>query len=176
MKERIGKMVGDDLARYLWMGTFHSIFARILRYESEVLGYSSNFSIYDTTDSKSLIKSIIKELKLDDSKYKPGEVFGRISKAKNNLVTVQAYHNNSQLQISDQVSGRPRIIDIYRMYAGRCRKAGAMDFDDLLLNTNILFRDSQEILKKYQDKFRYILVDEYQDTNYSQYLIVKNLA
>ncbi|MBN2612207.1 MAG: UvrD-helicase domain-containing protein [Bacteroidales bacterium] len=176
MKERIGKLVGEDLARYLWMGTFHSIFARILRSEAENLGYGANFSIYDTTDSKSLVKSIIKELKLDDQVYKPGEVFGRISSAKNNLITAQAYNSNSQITERDRLARKPQIGDIYRIYASRCKKADAMDFDDLLLNTNILFRDFPDILKKYQQKFSYILVDEYQDTNFSQYLIVNKLA
>ncbi|MFO7656285.1 MAG: 3'-5' exonuclease [Bacteroidales bacterium] len=176
MKERIAKLVGEDLARYLWMGTFHSIFARILRSEAENLGYGANFSIYDTSDSKSLVKSIIKELKLDDQIYKPGEVFGRISSAKNNLITAQAYNSSPQITERDRVSRRPQTGDIYRIYASRCKKADAMDFDDLLLNTNILFRDFSEILKKYQQKFSYILVDEYQDTNYSQYLIVNKLA
>ena len=176
MKERIGRLVGDEPARYLWMGTFHSIFARILRYEAENLGYDSNFSIYDTTDSKSLVKTIIKELKLDDQTYKAGEVFGRISSAKNNLITAQAYNNNAQIVQRDRMSRKPQMGDIYRIYASRCKKADAMDFDDLLLNTNILFRDYPDILKKYQERFSYILVDEYQDTNYSQYLIVNRLA
>jgi DNA helicase-2/ATP-dependent DNA helicase PcrA len=176
MKERIGKLVGDELARYLWMGTFHSIFARILRYESESLGYESSFSIYDTTDSKSLVKSIIRELDLDEQVYKPGEVFGRISSAKNNLITAQAYSNNQQITERDRAARKERIGEIYRIYANRCKKANAMDFDDLLLNTNILFRDFPDLLKKYQERFLYILVDEYQDTNYSQYLIVNKLA
>lgn len=176
MKDRIGKLVGDDLARYLWMGTFHSIFARILRYEAEYLGYGSNFTIYDASDSKSLIKSVIKELKLDEQIYKPGEVFSRISSAKNNLITAQAYYSNAQISQRDRMARKPQIGDIYRIYAGRCKKADAMDFDDLLLNTNILFRDFPDILKKYQQRFSYILVDEYQDTNYSQYLIVNKLA
>lgn len=176
MKERIGKLVGEDLARYLWMGTFHSIFARILRYEAEYLGFSSNYTIYDTTDSRSLVKSIIKELKLDDQIYKPSEVFGRISSAKNNLITAQAYNNNAQVAERDRLTKRPMLGEIFKIYANRCRKAGAMDFDDLLLNTNILFRDFPDVLKKYQDRFRYILVDEYQDTNYAQYLIVNRLA
>ncbi len=176
MKSRIGKLVGDELARYLWMGTFHSVFARILRYEAGNLGYDSNFSIYDTSDSKSLVKSIIKELKLEDQTYKPGEVFGRISSAKNNLITAQAYNNNAQIIQRDRMARKPQIGDIYRIYVSRCKKSDAMDFDDLLLNTNILFRDYPDILKKYQERFSYILVDEYQDTNYSQYLIVNKLA
>ncbi|MBN2347896.1 MAG: UvrD-helicase domain-containing protein [Bacteroidales bacterium] len=176
MKDRIGNLVGPDLARYLWMGTFHSIFARILRKEGIVMGYDSNFTIYDTDDSKSLIRSIIRDLSLDDKTYKPGEVLSRISSAKNNLITAQAYFSNSQIQARDQITKRPRMADIYKLYAIRCKKAGAMDFDDLLLNTNILFRDFQDILKIYQQKYQYILVDEYQDTNYSQYLIVNKLG
>ncbi|MBN2215426.1 MAG: UvrD-helicase domain-containing protein [Bacteroidales bacterium] len=176
MKERIGKLVGEDLARYLWMGTFHSIFARILRFEAEFLGYDSRYSIYDNTDSKSLVKSIIRELNLDEQVYKPGEVFGRISSAKNNLITAQAYNNNQQITDRDRAARKERIGDIYRIYASRCKKANAMDFDDLLLNTNILFRDFPEVLQKYQSRFSYILVDEYQDTNYCQYLIVNKLA
>ncbi len=176
MKERIGMLVGEELARYLWMGTFHSIFARILRYESEFLGYDSAFSIYDTTDSRSLVKSIIRELDLDEQVYKPSEVFGRISSAKNNLITAQAYHNNQKIMERDRAARRERTGDIYRIYASRCKKANAMDFDDLLLNTNILFRDFPDVLKKYQSRFLYILVDEYQDTNFCQYLIVNKLA
>ncbi|HJX71916.1 MAG TPA: UvrD-helicase domain-containing protein [Bacteroidales bacterium] len=176
MKERIGKLVGEEPARYLWMGTFHSIFARILRYEAEFLGYNYNYSIYDTTDSKSLVKSIVRELNLDEQIYKPGEVFGRISSAKNNLITAQAYNNNQQILDHDRAIRRERIGDIYRIYASRCKKANAMDFDDLLLNTNILFRDFPEVLQKYQERFSYILVDEYQDTNYCQYLIVNKLS
>lgn len=176
MKERIGHVVGDELSRYLWMGTFHSIFARILRTESEFLGYPSTFTIYDTLDSKSLIKSIVHEMELDDQRYKPGEVLGRISWAKNNLVTPQAYKNHPQITAHDQVSKRPQMAEIYQTYCIRCKKSGAMDFDDLLLNTNILFRDFPQILTKYQEKFRYMLVDEYQDTNHSQYLIVNKLA
>ena len=176
MKERIGQLVGFDVARKLWMGTFHSIFSKILRREANKLGYSSNFTIYDTQDSKSLVKSIIKEMKLDDQTYKVNEVYGRISSAKNNLVTARAYVTNDQIMKIDAMNRKPKIADIYRLYALRCKKADAMDFDDLLLNTNILFRDFPEVLKKYQDSFRYILVDEYQDTNYAQYLIVKKLA
>lgn len=176
MRERINTLLKNDTGRYLWMGTFHSIFARILRYESESLGYPSSFSIYDTVDSKSLLKSIIKELKLDEKIYKQGDVLGRISSAKNNLITPQAYYNNEKIRQRDQINRKPMIAEIFKLYASRCRKAGAMDFDDLLLNTNILFRDFPEVLRKYQEKFDYILVDEYQDTNYSQYLIVKKLA
>lgn len=176
MKERIAEMVGAEKAKKLWMGTFHSIFARILRVEHQATGYSKNYTIYDSVDSKNLIRKIIKELSLDEKVYKPNQVLGRISAAKNNLITHQSYANNSQLLREDERSRRPRIHDIYRIYAARCHKADAMDFDDLLLNINILFRDYPQILEKYQDKFRYIFVDEYQDTNFSQYLIVRKLS
>ncbi len=175
MKERIASLVGDK-ARSIWMGTFHSVFARILRQESEKLGYPSTFTIYDTVDSKSVISSIVKEQQLDAQIYKTGDILGRISSAKNNLITWQAYQANTQLKTADAAMKRPKIADIYMLYTKRCKKAGAMDFDDLLLNTNILFRDFPEVLDKYQGFFKYILVDEYQDTNYSQYLIVKKLA
>ncbi|MGE0088841.1 MAG: ATP-dependent helicase [Bacteroidales bacterium] len=176
MKQRIAKMVGPDIARNLWMGTFHSIFARILRIESAHLGYTSDFTIYDSIDSKSMIKKIIKELNLDDKIYKPSEIYGRISSAKNNLVTAKAYSSNNQILIQDQKNNKARIADIFTMYANRCKKANAMDFDDLLLNTNILFRDFPEVLAKYQNLYKYILVDEYQDTNFAQYLIVNKLG
>ncbi len=176
MKERIGKLVGVQPSRRLWMGTFHSIFARILRSEAEAIGYKSAFTIYDTTDSKSVVKSVIRELNLDENVYKPGDVLSRISMAKNHLVTPAAYASNVQLTAEDASSRKPRIADIYRMYAQKCRQSDAMDFDDLLLNTNILFRDHAEVLAKYQQIFRYVLVDEYQDTNRAQYLIVKKLA
>lgn len=176
MKERIGKMVGDDAAQKLWMGTFHSIFSKILRFESKATGYSSNYTIYDTVDSRNLIRKIIKELNLDDKTYKPQAVQGRISSAKNNLLTWQSYNKNTSVLKQDEQQKRPKIADIYRLYASRCKQADAMDFDDLLLNMNILFRDYPDVLKKYQDKFKYILVDEYQDTNFAQYLIVKKLS
>jgi len=176
MKERITRIVSPEIARYLWMGTFHSIFSRILRMDGEKLGYRPNFTIYDSTDTKSLIRTIIKELNLDDNIYKPGAIYSRISGAKNNLVTANMYAADSSMHEYDKASKMPLLADIYRTYAARCFKANAMDFDDLLLNTNILFRDFPEVLKTYQDRFRYILVDEYQDTNYSQYLIVKKLA
>jgi DNA helicase II / ATP-dependent DNA helicase PcrA len=176
MKNRISLLLGGDRARYLWMGTFHSIFARILRKESDKLGYPSAFSIYDSDDSKSLVKSIIRELQLDEKIYKPGEVFGRISSAKNNLITPQAYLNNDSVRERDRIARRPMLGEVFKMYAIRCKKAGAMDFDDLLLNTNILFRDFPDVLQDYQNKFHYILVDEYQDTNYAQYLIVNRLG
>ncbi|NVO11460.1 MAG: UvrD-helicase domain-containing protein [Bacteroidales bacterium] len=176
MKERIAKVVGESTASQLWMGTFHSMFLKILKYEADKLGYSKPFSIYDTTDSKNLVSSIIKELNLDTQIYKNGEVFSRISSAKNNLITPQAYASNTNLVAFDRQNRKPEIARIYALYAQRCFKASAMDFDDLLLNTNILFRDFPDILAKYQQKFKFILVDEYQDTNYSQYLIVKKLA
>jgi len=176
MKDRIGNLLGSDQARFIWMGTFHSIFARILRKESDKLGYPSSFSIYDSADTKSLIKSIVKELQLDDKIYKPGEIYNRISSAKNNLITPQAYMSSDKIRERDRITRKPMLGDIFKIYAARCKKAGAMDFDDLLLNTNILFRDFPDTLKVYQEKFKFILVDEYQDTNYSQYLIVKKLG
>lgn len=176
MQRRIATLVGQSNAANLWMGTFHSIFSKILRVEAEHLGYSSNFTIYDSQDSKNLIKSIIKDLKLDDKVYKPNDVLGRISMAKNNLVVAQAYAQSAKITSADQAAKKPRISEIYKYYQARCKQSDVMDFDDLLLQTNILFRDFPEILEKYQNKFDYILVDEYQDTNYSQYLIIKKLA
>ncbi len=176
MKERIAQIVGAEHARKLWMGTFHSVFSKILRFESNATGYSSNFTIYDTVDSRSLIKKILKELSLDDKTYKPQAVQARISSAKNNLITWQTYINNTQITSQDEKARRPRIAEIYKIYSSKCKKADAMDFDDLLLNMNILFRDNPEILEKYQKRFHYILVDEYQDTNFAQYLIVKKLS
>jgi DNA helicase-2/ATP-dependent DNA helicase PcrA len=176
MKERIAHLVGPDSARKLWMGTFHSIFARILRIEAAALSYSANYTIYDTTDSKNLLKTIMKEINLDEKIYKPSEVLGRISNAKNNLVTPEAYAASTEIATRDNNNRRPMMAVIYNSYASRCKKAGAMDFDDLLLNTNILFRDHPAILQKYQSAFKYILVDEYQDTNYSQYIIIRKLA
>lgn len=176
MKERIASMVSPDLARNLWMGTFHSLFARMLRREAEVLGFPSNFTIYDTIDSRSLIKTIVRELSLDEKIYKPSEVFGRISAAKNNLVTPDVYMGSGEYQVRDQVSRRPRLGEVYDRYVKRCKHFGAMDFDDLLLQTNLLFRDHPAVLDKYRESFDYVLVDEYQDTNYSQYLIVKKLS
>ena len=176
MKERIIAIVGMDTAKYLWMGTFHSIFARILRKEGKHLGYPADYTIYDTNDSKTLVRSIIKELDLDDKVYKFAEVFGKISRAKNNLITPQKYRNDPDLLSRDEFTGKPMIAEIFRIYATRCFKAGAMDFDDLLVNTDILFRDFPKILEEYRDQFRYILVDEYQDTNYVQYNIINRLA
>ena len=176
MKKRIGQIVGESEAKNLWMGTFHSVFARILRSEADKLGYPSNFTIYDTQDSVRLLTSIIKELNLDREKYKPKQVLGRISQFKNSLITVKAYYQNSDLQEADVMASRPKIGDIYHQYVERCFKAGAMDFDDLLLRTNELLTRFPDVLAKYQQRFKYILVDEYQDTNHSQYLIVRALA
>ncbi|HXB41467.1 MAG TPA: UvrD-helicase domain-containing protein [Bacteroidia bacterium] len=176
MKNRIGKLIGEAPAKALWMGTFHSTFARILRFEAEKLGYPKNFTIYDTDDSKSSIKEILKTMNLDDKIYKPSLVLNRISAAKNNLISFKHYLANSTLMSDDRASQKPMIGQIYESYQKRLFRAGAMDFDDLLFNTNVLLRDFPDVLLKYQDKFRYILVDEYQDTNFSQYVIVKQLA
>ena len=176
MKERIGQLVGYQLSRYLWMGTFHAIFSRILRNEATHLGYTKNFSIYDTSDSKSLIKSIVKEFQLDEKVYKPAYILGRISQAKNQLITPKAYYENADYQKYDLQNRVPRLREIYSAYAARCRQADAMDFDDLLVQTNVLFGQFPEILAKYQQNFAFILVDEYQDTNFAQYLIVKKLS
>ena len=176
MKNRIGTIVGEDFSGRLWMGTFHSVFSRILRREAERVGFTSNFTIYDSADSKSLIKSIIKEQKLDDKLYKPGMVQARISKAKNALITPQAYLASKELIELDMRNKTPHIGAIYEIYYSRCKNAGAMDFDDLLLYTYILFRDHPDVLEKYSANFRYILVDEYQDTNYAQHQIIKQLA
>ena len=176
MKSRIASIVGESEAKNLWMGTFHSVFAKILRFEADKLGYPSNFTIYDTQDSQRLIASIIKELSLDKDIYKYKQIYSRISSYKNNLITVKAYFNNSELIEADNMAKRPKLGDIYRVYVDRCFKAGAMDFDDLLLKTNELLTRFPEVLSKYQQRFRYILVDEYQDTNHSQYLIVRALA
>ena len=176
MKERIAKVVGTRESKNIWMGTFHSVFSRILRSEAEKIGYPSNFTIYDTDNSKSLIKAILKEQGLDDKIYKPGMVLSRISSAKNNLISATAYVNNKQIEEEDRQAAKPKMGLIYQIYANRCFKAGAMDFDDLLFNTNILLRDFPAVLHKYQHKFKYIMVDEYQDTNFSQYVIIKQLA
>jgi DNA helicase-2/ATP-dependent DNA helicase PcrA len=176
MTERITKIIGSTEAKNITVGTFHAVFARILRYNSDRLGYPSNFTIYDTQDSKSLIKEIIKEFNLDDKAYKPSGVLGRISSAKNNLISPEAYAENMEIMQEDAMARRPEMARIYMNYFNRCRKAGAMDFDDLLYQTNVLFRDYPDALHYYQQKFKYILVDEYQDTNYAQYLIVKKLA
>ncbi len=176
MKERIAQIVGVSEARNIWMGTFHSIFARILRQESERIGYPRDFTIYDTQDSKNLIKTIIKEFGLDDKIYKPGLVLSRISAAKNNLISYEDYANNVNLIAEDRQSAKPKLSEIYATYQRRLMKSSAMDFDDLLFKTNILLAKNPDILVKYQHQFKYILVDEYQDTNFSQYLIVKQLA
>jgi DNA helicase-2/ATP-dependent DNA helicase PcrA len=176
MTERIGHIVGAAEAKNISMGTFHSVFSKILRFNAERIGFPNNFTIYDTQDSKSLIKDIIKELNLDDKTYKPSMVFGRISAAKNNLISPEAYLANAEIQLEDKQSRRPELGRIFETYANRCLKAGAMDFDDLLYFTNVLLRDFADVLHYYQQKFQYILVDEYQDTNYAQYLIVKKLA
>ena len=176
MKERIAGVVGHSEAKNLWMGTFHSVFARILRSEADRLGYPSNFTIYDSQDSVRLITAIIKEMNLDKDRYKPKQILSRISSFKNSLITVRAYFNNSDLQQADLEASRPKVGDIYKAYVERCFKSGAMDFDDLLLRTNELLTRFPEVLAKYQDRFRYIMVDEYQDTNHSQYLIVRALA
>ncbi len=176
MKDRIASMVGQNTSRHLWMGTFHSIFSRILRTEAEIIGYPSTFTIYDSADSKNLIKSIIKDMSLDDKTYKPNVVASRISAAKNNLVSSEVYATLPETAEYDQSIKMPLIGVIYKEYAKRCFLAGAMDFDDLLLKTNALLRNHPEILAKYQRIFQYILVDEYQDTNHSQYMIIKKLA
>lgn len=176
MKKRIADIVGGSEAKNLWMGTFHSVFAKLLRFDGDKLGFPSNYTIYDTQDSQRLIASIIKEMQLDKDIYKYKQVQNRISSYKNSLITVKAYLNNPELVEADAMSKRPRMGDIYNEYVERCFKAGAMDFDDLLLRTNELLNRFPEVLAKYQDRFRYILVDEYQDTNHSQYLIVKALA
>ena len=176
MKERIAKIVGASEAKNLWMGTFHSVFAKILRIEAEKLGYPHNFTIYDTDDSKSVIKDILKQFNLDDKVYKPSLVLNRISEAKSKLISAAQYLNSPITQQEDQSSRKPLLGKIYEAYQKRNFKAGAMDFDDLLYQTNILLRDFPDVLLKYQNKFRYILVDEYQDTNFSQYVIIKQLA
>ncbi|MHC5202373.1 ATP-dependent helicase [Myroides sp. LJL119] len=176
MKSRIAQIVGGSEAKNLWMGTFHSVFARILRSEADRLGYPSNFSIYDSQDSQRLIGQIIKEMQLDRDIYKPKEVLNRISSYKNSLITVKSYYENPELQEADAMSKKPRMGEIYQNYVERCFKAGAMDFDDLLLKTNELLTRFPDVLAKYQNRFRYILVDEYQDTNHSQYLIVRALS
>ncbi|WBL23279.1 ATP-dependent helicase [Zunongwangia sp. HRR-M8] len=176
MQHRIAQIVGRSEAKNLWMGTFHSVFAKILRFEADKLGYPSNFTIYDTQDSQSVIRAIIKDMQLDKDVYKYKQVYSRISSYKNSLITVKAYFNNPELMEADAMSKKPRMGEIYQEYVQRCFKAGAMDFDDLLLKTNELLNRFPEVLQKYQNRFRYILVDEYQDTNHSQYLIVKALS
>lgn len=176
MKERIASMVGGDMARRLWMGTFHSVFMRILQREHDVIGFPANFTIYDNADSKSLVKSIIKDLGLDEKVYKPADVFYRISSAKNNLLSPNAYLSNNELMDADRLSRMPSIGNIYKIYWDRCRQSGVMDFDDLLVYTFLLFEKSSEICARYSEMFRYILVDEYQDTNFAQHRIILQLA
>lgn len=175
MRDRVESVVGAD-ARNLWMGTFHSVFARILRSEADKLGYPSNFTILDADDSKSLIRTIVKEMELDDKIYKPNVVFNRISGAKNRLISWREYNNNPVYRSDDESNMKPKLGEIYRTYSERCFKAGSMDFDDLLFNTNVLFKDHVDVLNKYQHRFHYVMVDEFQDTNISQYLITKKLA
>ena len=176
MKERIARQVGAEAARYLWMGTFHSVFARILRAEAEHLGFNSRFTIYDSADSKSLIRSILKEMGLDEKTYKPGTVQTRISNAKNHLVSPAGYAANKEACEADAATKMPAIREVYQRYWERCRQAGAMDFDDLLFYTWILFQKHPDVLARYREQFRYVLVDEYQDTNYAQHSIVQQLA
>src|ERR1700761_818351 len=175
MRERITKLVGPE-AKNIWMGTFHSVFAKLLRVEADKIGYPNNFTIYDTDDSKSVLRAILKEMNLDDKLYSVNFVLNRISAAKNNLVSWQEYQQNDQIQADDISSNRPMMGTIYQTYVQRCFRAGAMDFDDLLFKTNELLKQYPEVLNKYQHKFKYLMVDEYQDTNFSQYLIVKKLA
>ena len=176
MKSRIANLVGEQVARYLWMGTFHSICTRILRQEAELLGYTRDFTIYDTTDSKSVIKHIVKDMQLDEKTYKPNVILSRISLAKNQLLSPTSYSSNREYTMQDRFARIPEVSRIYMEYNRRLKAFNAMDFDDLLFMTNTLFKKNEDVLRKYQDYFRYILVDEYQDTNYSQYLIVKRLA
>ncbi len=176
MKSRISGLVGEKRARSLWMGTFHSIFSRILRNEAEAIGFQSNFTIFDSSDSNNLIRLIIKDMGLDDKIYRPGPVHGQISRAKNSLITPAMYETNAEIMQFDRKSGRPMLFEIYQQYQNRLRTGNSMDFDDLLMYTNILFRDHKDVLEKYRNQFQYILVDEYQDTNFAQHLIVKQLA
>src|SRR5699024_2453136 len=171
MREQISTVVGSE-AKNIWMGTFHSVFARILRSQADKLGYPRNFTIYDTDDTKSLLRTIIKEMNLDDKVYNVNHVYGRISAAKNNLVSPQEYIQNQQVQAEDREARKPHLGQIYLTYAQRCFKAGAMDFDDLLFKTNVLLHKFPDVLHHYQHQFKYVMVDEYQDTNFSQYLII----
>ena len=176
MKSRIADLVGEKKARQLWMGTFHSIFSRILRNEAEKIGFDSNFTIFDSSDSANLLRLIIKEMQLDDKIYKPGGVHSQISRAKNGLITPKMYAQNREIIEHDRYSKRPQLFEIYQRYQNRLRAANSMDFDDLLMNTNILLRDNPDVLENYRNRFQFILVDEYQDTNFAQHLIVKQLA
>jgi DNA helicase-2/ATP-dependent DNA helicase PcrA len=175
MKERIMKVAGNE-ARNLWMGTFHSVFARILRAEAEKINYPPQFSIYDTDDSRGLIRDILKEQNLDDKVYKPAAVLNRISSAKNNLYNWKEYQESTELTSDDKASGKPKMGLIFELYARRCFKAGAMDFDDILYNTWKLLQEHPDVLYKYQNKFKYVMVDEFQDTNFAQYIIVRKLT
>jgi len=175
MKNRIVTLVGRE-AQNVWMGTFHSVFARVLRIEGHLLGYPQNYTIYDTDDTKRVIKNLIKENNLDDKVYQPGYILHRISSAKTSLLSADDYNANPELTEYDLSSGKPHTGKLYLQYQNRLRRASAMDFDDLLFNMNVLLRDFPDVLYKYQQKFHYILVDEYQDTNYAQYLIIKKLA
>jgi len=175
MQERIRNMIGNE-ARNVWMGTFHSIFAKILRFEAEHLGYTKSFTIYDTDECKSLIRNIIKEMNLDHDVYKPASVLNRISTAKNNLYSYEQYLSSGTFQAQDNEDKKPLMGELYKAYQMRLKRYDAMDFDDLLFNMNVLLRDFPDILTKYQRLFKYILVDEYQDTNFSQYVIIKKLA
>ena len=175
MRDRIEKLIGPE-ARNIWMGTFHAVFARILRTEATHIGYTTNFTIYDTEDSKSLIKAIVKGLNLDDKLYKANVVYNRISGAKNRLVSWKEYNENPIYKDDDEINGRPEMGRIYRIYSQRCFKADAMDFDDLLFNTNVLFQEHLAVLNKYQQRFHYVMIDEFQDTNISQYMIAKKLG
>ena len=176
MRNRIESIVGESASKSIWMGTFHSVFSRILRAESMKINYPTNFTIYDTDDSKSLVRSIIKELNLDKDFYKPGVIRNRISSLKNNFITPEKYYNSSEINQQDKIAKRTEFGRIYKMYSQRCEKASAMDFDDLLLKTHQLLANHADVLLKYQEKFKYILIDEYQDTNHVQYLIIKQLA
>ncbi|MBO4723626.1 MAG: UvrD-helicase domain-containing protein [Muribaculaceae bacterium] len=176
MRERIQALVGEEVSSHLWMGTFHSIFAKLLRINADRIGFDHDFTIYDTSDSRSLIKLIIKDMQLDDKVYKPATIQSRISMMKNALITPSYYESRRELREEDERAKRPMTAEIYKTYCHRCKIAGAMDFDDLLVYTNILLRDNPEILKKYQERFEYILVDEYQDTNFAQHLIITQLA
>ena len=176
MRERITNLVGEKEASFLWMGTFHSIFARLLRFNADRIGFKQDFTIYDTSDSRSLIKLIIKDMQLDDKVYRPNVVHSRISMMKNALMTPYYYERDNKLRKEDERFNRPLTYEIYKTYCQRCKIAGAMDFDDLLVYTNILLRDNPDVLKKYQERFEYILVDEYQDTNFAQHMIITQLA
>ncbi len=176
MKERIAQLIGWQYARYLWMGTFHSVFSRILRTEAERIGYTANFTIFDSADSRNMIKTIIKQFLLDDKVYKPAKVQAIISNAKNALISPAMYAQDKEIVEYDRKAKIPVLKDIYKEYNNRLKASNTMDFDDLLFNTNRLFRDHPDVLKSYQERYRFILVDEYQDTNFAQYLVVKRLA